>query len=102
MEKGNIKIMKNNSMHTITGVLYVPALKSNLISLGQLQEKGCAIIIQKDCCQILHPQKGLIAQVKMTGNQMFPYTLRLDMLIRYVTNQQYQILHGCGIIDMGI
>lgn len=44
MGESNIKIMMNNNMHTITSMLYVPAL-GNLISLGQLQEKGCAIII---------------------------------------------------------
>ncbi|KAJ0009921.1 hypothetical protein Pint_33443 [Pistacia integerrima] len=53
--KGKIKIMMNNSMMTITSVLYVLELKSNLISLGQLQEKGFDIIIQKGCYQIYHP-----------------------------------------------
>ncbi|CAL2258514.1 unnamed protein product [Prunus armeniaca] len=53
-------------------------LKSNLISMGQLQEKGYTIIIQKGCCKIIqkgcckiqHPEKGLIAEVHMTANRM--------------------------------
>lgn len=72
MGKGNIKIQLNGSMQTITGVFYVPELKSNLISLGQLQEKGFTILIQKDNCQIHHPEKGLFAQAQMTTNWMFP------------------------------
>ncbi|CAL9001414.1 unnamed protein product, partial [Prunus brigantina] len=72
MGKGNIKVLMNNNMRTITSVFYVPTLKSNLISLDQLQEKGFAITIQNGSCQIHHPYKGLIAQVKMTGNWMFP------------------------------
>lgn len=72
MGKGNINVSMNNIMYTITNVFYVPALKSNLISLGHLQEKGFSIVIQKSYCQIHHPHKGLVAEVKMTENRMFP------------------------------
>ena len=34
-------------METISKVLYVPDLKSNLLSVGRLQEKGYVITIQK-------------------------------------------------------
>ena len=62
MGKGDIKFhMKNNTVQTITSVFYVPDLKSNLISMGQLQERGYIIIIQQSRCQIHHPEKGLIA-----------------------------------------
>lgn len=40
--KGNIKIQMNDNMQTITRVFYVPELK-----IGQLQEKGLTILIQK-------------------------------------------------------
>ncbi|KAH7571345.1 hypothetical protein JRO89_XS04G0027100 [Xanthoceras sorbifolium] len=46
MGKRNIRIEVNGVMHCITEVFYVPELKSNLISLGQLQEKGIMILIQ--------------------------------------------------------
>lgn len=73
MGKGDIKLhMKNNIVHTISSVFYIPDLKSNLISLGQLQEKGYIIIIQRSRCQIQHPEKGLIAEAEMTSNRMFP------------------------------
>ena len=56
MGKRDIKFhMKNNIMQTITSVFYVPDLKSNLISMGQLQERGYIIIIQQSRCQIHHP-----------------------------------------------
>lgn len=61
----------NNSMQIILDVFYVLELQSNLISIDQLQEKGLTITIQKDCCQILHLEKGVIAQSRMTGNRMF-------------------------------
>ncbi|CAB4314448.1 unnamed protein product [Prunus armeniaca] len=38
--KGDVKIKVNGVVQTILGVFYVPELRSNLISLGQLQERG--------------------------------------------------------------
>ena len=78
--KGDIKFhMKNNTVQTITNVFYVPDLKSNLISMGQLQERGYIIIIQQSRCQIHHPEKGLIAKAKMTTNHMFPLHIQDDV-----------------------
>ncbi|XP_073264776.1 uncharacterized protein [Populus alba] len=52
-------------------VYYVPELKNNLLSIGQLQEKGLAILIQHGFCKLYHPLKGLIIQTKMSINRMF-------------------------------
>jgi len=51
--KGNIKIKtKNDFVETISNVLYVPNLKSNLLSVGQLQKKCYIITISKGSCKI--------------------------------------------------
>ncbi|MCH84804.1 hypothetical protein A2U01_0005641, partial [Trifolium medium] len=71
MGKGSVIVPMNKKMQNINDVYYVPELKSNLISLGQLQETGCAILIQKGSCQIHDPEEGLVAEVKMSGNRMF-------------------------------
>ena len=48
MGKDDIEIRtKNGFEETISNVLYVPNLKSNLLSVSQLQEKGYVITIQK-------------------------------------------------------
>lgn len=44
--KRNIKIHIHETTQVITKVYYIPELKNNLISIGQLQEKGLAITIQ--------------------------------------------------------
>ncbi|GKV06220.1 hypothetical protein SLEP1_g18127 [Rubroshorea leprosula] len=50
--RGKVTIRaKDNSIQTIANVLYVPDLKSNLLSLGQLQEKGYEILIKDGVCQ---------------------------------------------------
>ena len=65
-----IQELRANTLQTISSVFYVPDLKSNLLSVGQLQEKGYEIIIKEGTCQIQYPKKGLIAEVNMTKNWM--------------------------------
>lgn len=53
MGKGEIKIgTKNGFEETISNVFYVPDLKCNLLSAGQLQKKGYIITIRKGACEI--------------------------------------------------
>ena len=52
-------------------MIYVRSLKSNLLSVGQLQEKGYVITIKKGACEIYNPIRGAIAFVKMSSNRCF-------------------------------
>lgn len=73
MGKGDIKIKtRNGFVETILNVLYVPNLKSNLLTVGQLEEKGYAVTISNGVCEIYDPVKGAIAVVKKSSNQFFP------------------------------
>ncbi|KAL5808678.1 hypothetical protein ACOSQ3_029369 [Xanthoceras sorbifolium] len=77
MGKGDIQIKtRNGYVETISNVFYVPDLKSNLLSAGQLQEKGYIITIQKGACEIYDPSKGAIVVVPMSSNKLFP--LRIE------------------------
>lgn len=40
---GSVKLRLNNITHIVTGVYFIPELKNNLLSLGQLQERGLSI-----------------------------------------------------------
>ena len=73
MRNGDIEIRtKNGFVETISNVLYVPDLKSNLLSAGQLQEKGYVITIQKGVCEIYDHTRGAIAIVQMSSYRLFP------------------------------
>nr|GMD95646.1 Retrovirus-related Pol polyprotein from transposon TNT 1-94 [Ipomoea batatas] len=69
--KGNVRFLVDGMVQRITGVFYVPELKNNLLSIGQLQEKGLAILFQHDRCKVYHSEKGLIMDMKMAPNRMF-------------------------------
>lgn len=69
MGKGDIKIQtKNGFVEIISNVMHVPDLKSNLLSAGQLQEKGYTITIQNGVCEIYDPKRGSIVVVAMSSN----------------------------------
>ena len=70
MGKGNIRLQVSGKSQVIGEVFYIPELKSNLLSIGQLQEKDLAILIQHGVCKIFHSVKGLIMQTNMTANRL--------------------------------
>jgi len=71
MGKESVKLHLNGINLTVTKVYYVPELKNNLLSVGQFQEKGLAILIQEGVCKIYYPHKGLIIKTNMSANGMF-------------------------------
>ena len=82
MGKGEIKILsKQGERKTITDVYYVPGMRCNLLSIGQLVHKGYNVFFKNDVCTIMDiaPSKRCIAEVKMTRNRMFPLRIRADL-----------------------
>ena len=69
--KGSVNLNIDGIKHVVTEVYYVPELKNNLLSVGQWQEKGLAILMHEGKCRIYHPRKGLIIETMMTANRMF-------------------------------
>ena len=68
--RGDVRLQLNGVTHIITKVFYVPELKNNLLSIGQLQEKGLVILIHGGICKIYHPDRGLIIKATMLTNRM--------------------------------
>uniref|UniRef100_A0A2N9EXA4 Integrase catalytic domain-containing protein n=1 Tax=Fagus sylvatica TaxID=28930 RepID=A0A2N9EXA4_FAGSY len=69
--KGNIRLQIAGVTQVITDVFYIPELKNNLLSVGQLQERGVALLIQHGVCRVYHPKKGLIMQTAMSANRIY-------------------------------
>lgn len=67
-----MKLIVDGMTQVITKVYYAPELTSNLISVGQLQEKGVTFIFKEGAGKMYHPVKGLILASKMTKNRLFP------------------------------
>jgi hypothetical protein len=74
MGKGNVKLNIGGRIHVITDVYYLPGLSNNLLSIGQLQQKGLTIVFRNNLCQLFHDEKGLILTTEMTANRMYIVT----------------------------
>ena len=61
----------NGIIQVISEVYYIPDLKNNLISMGQLQDKGVTILIKNGTCKVFHETRGIIMQSDMSPNRMF-------------------------------
>lgn len=76
MGKGNVKICtKENSNKIISNVFFVLDLKTNLVSVAQLQENIYEILIKDRVYSVEDEKLGLIPLVRMTTNQMFSFYL---------------------------
>ncbi|MCI27276.1 retrovirus-related pol polyprotein from transposon TNT 1-94, partial [Trifolium medium] len=69
MGKGNLKLYIGGIVQVITEVYYLPGLKNNLLSIGQLQQKNLTIVFSSDVCKIYHESKGLIMSTQMSANR---------------------------------
>jgi hypothetical protein len=75
--KGRIcYLQKDGLIGSIKDVYYVPDLKTNILSLGQLTEKGYSILIKDRILHLKDNQGHLIAQVEMGRNRMYKLNLR--------------------------
>ncbi|XP_024441578.1 uncharacterized protein LOC112324164 [Populus trichocarpa] len=63
--KGTIAIATNSGTKTISDVLYVPDIDQNLLSVGQLIEKGFKVTFEDQCCLIYDAAGQKILQIKM-------------------------------------
>ncbi|RDY09483.1 hypothetical protein CR513_06141, partial [Mucuna pruriens] len=77
--KGTILIsLKDGSHKFIKDVYYVPKLKSNILSLGQLVEKGYEILMKENCLWLRDQNSNLVAKVFMSRNRMFMLSIKTN------------------------
>ncbi|KAL5816417.1 hypothetical protein ACOSQ3_024795 [Xanthoceras sorbifolium] len=78
--RGDVMIKQKNGDHAfISNVYYVPDMKTNILSLGQLLEKGYHISLQNMQLTITDAQGKLVTRVQMTKNRMFPLAIHHDV-----------------------
>ncbi|XP_074326668.1 uncharacterized protein LOC141664609 [Apium graveolens] len=72
---GDVPIQTKRGQNFVCDVYYIPGLKHNLLSVGQLLNKGHNVIFNGELCEIRDKNNSLIARIKMTPNKMFPLKL---------------------------
>nr|KYP71345.1 Signal peptidase complex catalytic subunit SEC11C [Cajanus cajan] len=70
--KGTIMVETKKGTRLIIDVLLVPNLKENLLSIGQMMEKGYTLHFEGDTCKIYDDKKLEIGRVKMEKRNRSP------------------------------
>jgi hypothetical protein len=65
--KGTVVISTSSGIKTISDVLYVPDIDQNLLSVGQLIERGFKVYFENQLCLIFDTTGREILRVKMRG-----------------------------------
>ncbi|XP_059436317.1 uncharacterized protein LOC132169274 [Corylus avellana] len=68
--RGKVRIFQKNSKEEfISDVYFVPSMKSNILSIGQLLQKGYIVHMENNVLSLRDTSGRLIARVQMTKNQ---------------------------------
>jgi hypothetical protein len=70
-----VLICKNQEHRALTGVYYIPKLRANIVSIGQLDEAGCRITISNGALHVFDCDNMLIAKVWRSATQLYDIDL---------------------------
>ncbi|KAD5960723.1 hypothetical protein E3N88_12195 [Mikania micrantha] len=68
---------KNGEHRLLTDVYYIPFLKSNIISLGQLTEGGCKILMKQYYLWLYESDERLLMKVHRSANRLYKINLKI-------------------------
>jgi Reverse transcriptase (RNA-dependent DNA polymerase)/gag-polypeptide of LTR copia-type/Integrase core domain/GAG-pre-integrase domain/Domain of unknown function (DUF4219)/Zinc knuckle len=71
--KGIVNVKTSIGLKRIKDVYFVLSLSHNLLSVGQLTKNGYSVVFKEGLCKIIDENTSQsIAEVKMSGNKLFP------------------------------
>jgi hypothetical protein len=95
----------------LTSVYFIPKLKSNIVSLGQLEEAGCGIVLGNGKLCVYDRDHALLVKASRTTNRL--YTVKLDVAapvcllskaddITWLWHARYGHLNFRALRDLGV
>lgn len=84
----------------LTDVYYIPQLTANILSIGQLVENGCQVLIDGDMLKIRDVDQWLLVRVRRSPSRL--YTLYLKTAQSVCPSTKSTEVVGDGMRDMGI
>jgi nanoRNase/pAp phosphatase (c-di-AMP/oligoRNAs hydrolase) len=84
--------LKDESYQFIGDVYYISNVKSNILSLGQLLEKGYEIKMKDRTLTLLDTKEYMIAKVVMTKNKMFLPNIEMNVPKSLNDGKKYDLL----------
>nr|GEZ47543.1 zinc finger, CCHC-type [Tanacetum cinerariifolium] len=68
---------KNKEQRAISQVYYILNLKSNILSLGQLKENGCKLLMEKNILLLYDSNGNILLRVTRSKNKLYKANLRI-------------------------
>ncbi|GJV52907.1 zinc finger, CCHC-type containing protein [Tanacetum coccineum] len=83
---------RNKQQKIVSDVYYIPNLKSNILSLGQLTEIGCKVIMDGNKLTLYGKNKKLLMKVERSKNRLYSIKLQIEApicLLASIDNQAW-------------
>lgn len=80
MGKGSITFVIYGEKKVLRDVYYIPALRSNIISLGQATEVGCKVNLKGDTLKLLDRHGQLMVKSTRAKNRLYKVTLQVELI----------------------
>ncbi|KAJ0602036.1 putative RNA-directed DNA polymerase [Helianthus annuus] len=68
---------KNGDQFIVSNVYYIPSLKSNVISLGQMTENGYEVVMKDEFLRMIDEKGRLVMKVKRSVNRLYKIALKV-------------------------
>nr|GEW50703.1 zinc finger, CCHC-type [Tanacetum cinerariifolium] len=81
---------RNQEQKLVSDVYYIPNLKSNILSLGQLTEIGCKVIMDGNKLTLYDKNKKLLMKVERSKNRLYSIRLQIEAPICILANVDNQ------------
>lgn len=77
--RGTVLVSARNGGHRgLTDVYYIPKLRSNIISLGQMEEHGCLIVLKEGFLRVFDRDRQLLMKVPRNMNRLYTISLKMS------------------------
>jgi transposase InsO family protein len=68
---------QNGAHRALADVYFIPKLRSNIISIGQLDERGCKVLIDDGVLRVRDKDRHLLAKINRSANRLYKIDLRI-------------------------
>ena len=73
-----IFLCQNGKHRALTDVYYIPQQRSSIVSIGQLDKRGCEVQIDSGILKIHDRERHLLAKVKRSRNRLYLLNLKVE------------------------
>ncbi|WVZ50181.1 hypothetical protein U9M48_001459 [Paspalum notatum var. saurae] len=79
---------RDGSHRALTGVYFIPRLRSSIISLGRLDKRGCQVLIENGALRLRDRERKLLAMVRRSVNSLYVLPLHIARPVCLAAKQE--------------